>query len=554
VKPFDLLGNAVRAKEIFAVFARHGFSDFINQLDLPAALARRFQSPAQLKKSKWERIRLAAEELGPAWVKFGQLLSMRPDLIPHPLILELRKLQNDVAPVPFEEIETLMTTELEGDPAEIFADFDHTPMAAGSLAQVYRARIHESDTPVAVKVQRPGIVRSISADLDLAEWLADQLHQRITALRPYDLPAVVEAVREGVEREIDFRHEARNQAYFNTRNPAPEHVFAPRVFPDYSTDKVLVMELIEGQPVGPDAVGPERARELAAEGASSIVRQVLIDGFFHADPHSGNVLVTPDGRLCFLDWGLAGHLTRRLRYALADFWMAAVDGDAESIVRIASELAPPDARLDEREMEKDVTLALREELNFAIGRQEIGRAMLKLLFIFGDHGIPLSRDYSLMAKAVLAIEEVGRALDPDFDLREHAGPVLRQLFRERSGPRAVARRSREFLRGALSSLQDLPASVQRLVRRLEHDQITVNLDHHGLDDLDNSIETASNRITLGLVSGSLIIGSSMIVTTGIRPLLFGYPALGIVGYLLSAMVGFYIIWDIVRHGRHRSRK
>jgi len=551
VKPFDLLGNAVRAKEIFTVFARHGFADFINQLDLPATLARRFQSPAQIKKSKWERIRLAAEELGPAWVKFGQLLSMRPDLIPHPLILELRKLQNDVAPIPFEKIRALMTEELEGDPEVVFAEIERSPLAAGSLAQVYRARIHESDTPVAVKVQRPGIASTIHADLDLAEWLADQLHQRIKALRPYDIPSVVEAVREGVEREIDFRHEARNQAYFSTRNPATEHVFAPQVFADYTTDKLLVMELIEGSPVGQEVVSPERAHELAAEGARSIVRQVLIDGFFHADPHSGNVLVTPDGRLCFLDWGLAGHLTRRLRYALADFWIAAVEGDAESVVRIAGDLAPPDARTDLREMEKDVTLALREDLNFAIGRQEIGRAMLKLLFIFGDHGIPLARDYSLMAKAVLAIEEVGRALDPDFDLREHAGSVLKQLFRERSGPRAVARRSREFMRGTLASLQELPSSVQRLVRRLEHDQITVNLDHKGLDDLDNSIENASNRITLGLVSGSLIIGSSMIVTTGIRPLLFGYPALGIVGYLMSAMVGFYIIWDIVRHGRHK---
>ncbi len=551
MKPFDLLGNAVRAKEIFTVFARHGFADFINQLDLPTALARRFQSPAPLKKSKWERIRLAAEELGPAWVKFGQLLSMRPDLIPHPLILELRKLQNDVAPVAFDEIRRLMAEELEADPDHVFVELEQAPLAAGSLAQVYRARIHESDTPVAVKVQRPGIARSIRADLDLAEWLAEQLHQRIGALRPYDLPSVIEAVHDGVEREIDFRHEARNQAYFSTRNPSPEHVFAPKVFSDYTTDKLLVMDLVEGEPVGPDVVGPERARELAAEGAGSIVRQVLIDGFFHADPHGGNVLVTPDGRLCFLDWGLAGHLTRRLRYALADFWIAAVEGDAESIVRIAGELAPPGARTDLREMEKDVTLALREELNFAIGRQEIGRAMLKLLFIFGDHGIPLSRDYSLMAKAVLAIEEVGRALDPEFDLRQHARPVLKQLFRERTGPRAVARRSREFLRGTLSSLQDLPSSVQRLVRRLEHDQITVNLDHRGLDDLDNSIETASNRITLGLVSGSLIIGSSMIVTTGIEPLLFGYPALGIVGYLMSAMVGFYIIWDIVRHGRHK---
>ncbi len=551
MKPFDLLGNAVRAKEILTVFARHGFADFINQLDLPAPVPRRFRSEGGPRRSKWERIRLAAEELGPAWVKFGQLLSMRPDLIPGPLILELRKLQNAVPPVPFDGIRDLITDELEGEPAEIFAEFNETPVAAASLAQVYFARLRGDGTEVAVKVQRPGIARSIRADLDLANWIAHQLHLRIAALRPYDLPSVVEAVREGVERELDFRYEARNQTYFNTINPDSEHVTAPRVVDSFTSAKLLVMERIAGQPVGAEGLHPDTARTLAAHGARSIVHQVLIDGFFHADPHAGNVLITPDGRLCFLDWGLAGHLTRRLRYALADFWISSVEGDAERVVRIAADLAPAGARVDLRAMEKDVTLALREELNFAIGRQEIGRAMLKLLFIFGEHGIPLSKDYAMMAKAVLAIEEVGRVLDPHFDLREQAAPVLKQLFQERTGPRAMARRSREFLRGALGGLTELPAAAQRLVRRFEQDDITVNLQHKGLDDLDEAIEHASNRITLGVVSGSLIIGSSMIVTTGIRPLLFGYPALGLIGYLLSAMVGFYLIYDIVRHGRHR---
>ena len=551
MKPFDLLGNAVRAKEIFTVFARHGFADFINQLDLPAPVPKRFRSEKGPRRSKWERIRLAAEELGPAWVKFGQLLSMRPDLIPHPLILELRKLQNAVPPVPFDSIRESITDELEGDPADVFAEFNEVPIAAASLAQVYFARLREDDSPVAVKVQRPGIARLVRADLDLATWIAQQLHQRIDALGPYDLPSVMEAVREGVIRELDFRHEARNQTYFNTINPVPEHVFAPRVYDDYTTAKLLVMERIDGLPVTSERLPPDQGRIVAAHGARSIVHQVLVDGFFHADPHSGNVLIAPDGRLCFLDWGLAGHLTRRLRYALADFWVAAVEGDAERVVQIAADLAPPGARTDLREMEKDVTLALREELNFAIGRQEIGRAMLKLLFVFGEHGIPLSRDYAMMAKAVLAIEEVGSVLDPKFDLRNQAAPVLKQLYKERTGPRAMARRSKEFLRGAIGGLTELPAAAQRLVRRFEQDDITVNLQHKGLDDLDNSIEHASNRITLGVVSGSLIIGSSMIITTGRGHLLLGYPTLGILGYLLSAMIGLYVVWDIFRHS-HRK--
>jgi ubiquinone biosynthesis protein len=550
VKPLELLGNAVRAKEILAVLARHGFADFFAHLDRRGGLIGRFAPDSGPRRSKWERIRLAAEELGPAWVKFGQLLSMRPDVIPHPLILELRKLQDSVGPVPYEEIREVLIEELEADPDEIFAEFSPTPIAAASLAQVYSARLRATGEPVAIKVQRPNIARTIHADLELAAWMAGHLHNRDN-LRPYDLPSVVEAVRDGVERELDFRNEARNQGFFNTTNPAPENVFAPRVYHLYTTPRVLVMERIEGSRADAASVPPEKARELAAHGARSFVHQVLLAGFFHADPHAGNVFVTLDGRLCFLDWGLAGHLTRRLRYALADFWIAAVEGDAETVVRIAGELAPPGARTDLRAMEKDVTLALREELNFAMGRQEIGRAMLRLLYVFGVNGIPLSRDYSLMAKGVLAIEEVGRMLDPAFDLRDHARPILQQLSRERTGPRAMARRSREFLRSAVGNLQDLPSEVQRLIRRLEHDDFTINFQHRGLEEVDDAIKSAANRLTLGVVSGSLIIGSSLIVTTGIRPYLFGYPALGIIGYLLSAIVGFYVIWDIFRRGGHK---
>jgi ubiquinone biosynthesis protein len=281
------------------------------------------------------------------------------------------------------------------------------------------------------------------------------------------------------------------------------------------------------------------------------MHQVLVAGFFHADPHAGNVFVTTDGRLCFLDWGLAGHLTRRLRYALADFWIAAVEQDADQVVQVAANLAPSDVLLDLRMMEKEVTLALREEFNFSIKRQELGRAMLKLLFIFGRHGIPLSRDYSLMAKAILAIEEFGRILDPDFDIRGQAGPVLRELQRERIGPRTIVRQARDFFRASVSVLQDLPGGLHRLIRRVEHDNLTLNLEHRGLGGLQDALAKSANRIALGVIIGSLIIGSSLIVTARIPPLVHGYPVLGITGYLLSAALGFYVIWDIIRHGRHK---
>ncbi len=551
MRPFNVLHHAVRAKEILAILTRHGFADFLGQIDLPAGFWQRLIPGLPERRSPAERVRLAAEQLGPTFVKLGQLLSMRPDALPHDVILELRKLQDHVQPLPFAVMGPVLTGALGREVAEVFSEFNEEPAASASLAQVYFARLRDG-TPVAVKVQKPDLLQKMETDFDLALWLANLLHERVPALRPMDLPAVIAEARAAILLELDFRREARNQEYFNRLNPHPERVFAPRLYPEFGSEHVLVMERVNGTPVSAvDALPPEQRQRLAAQGAESLLGQVFIAGFFHADPHAGNLFVANDGRLCFLDWGLAGHLTRRLRNALADFWIASVEQDTERIVQIAADLAPVDARPDLRLMEKEVTLALREELNFTVGRQALGRAMLRLLYIFGQQGIPLSRDYALMAKAVISIEEVGRALDPQFDLRRQAGPVLRELHRERLHPHMFARRTTEMLRHALIGLQELPFELRRLVRRLEHDNLAINLHHRGLEQHDDAIKIAANRIALGVIIGALIIGSSLIVITGIQPHLLGYPALGIIGYLLSAVLGLYVIWDIIRHGRHR---
>ena len=550
MKPLTFLSNASRAKDIFAVLAKHGFANLLSQLDPQEGLWKRIIPQPAERRTIWERIRLALEELGPTFVKAGQLMSMRPDVLPHALIFELRKLQNAVRPIPFSEMSLVLADELDRPLAEVFATFDETAVASASLAQVYFATLPDG-REVAVKVQRPYLLKTVQADLDLLSWFAVQLHQRIDTLNPYDLPSVVAEVKENLLRELDFRNEARNQQYFSALNPHPDRVYAPSVIAELSGERVLVTERIAGVTVGSARLAPAEAKRIASNGAASLIHQILIAGFFHADPHAGNVLVTPDGRLCFLDWGMAGNLTRRLRFGLADLFIAAVQQDAERIVQIAAELGSPAGRADLRAMERDVTLALREDFNSTIGRVQLGRAMLKLLYIFGQNGINITRDYSLMAKAVLSIEEVARTLDPEFDLRAEAKPVLAELQKDRAGPRAILRESRTLLRSLITGARELPADIFRIIRRIEHDDLTIKFQHQGLEDLDNAIGTASNRLTLGVIVGALIIGSSSIVTTGIRPHLLGYPALGIVGYLISALLGFYIVWDIIRHGRHR---
>ena len=551
-KPFDLLANTVRVKEIVVVLVRHGFAGIIEQIETPGAWWQHFVPTPREHRSIYERIRLAAEDLGPTFVKFCQLLSMRPDLVPQPLVLELEKLQDAVQPLPFDQMREVILEELECDLADVFSEFNETPVASASLAQVYYARLKSNGREVAVKVQRPDLLKTVEADLDIIAYLAARIHHFVARARPFDLPAIVEEIRDGMIQELDFRHEARNQQFFNAQNPTPDKVFAPDVVGELVTHRLLVMERVNGHRVDQASLTPEQGKELARAGATSLLHQILIIGFFHADPHSGNVLVTDDGRLCLLDWGLAGHLTRRLRYTLADLFMAAAKHDAEQVVQIGMSLAGPRAKPDYRTMEKEVTIVLREYLNFATGNEQIGRLILRLIEIFGRNGISVSRDYALMAKSVLSIEEVGRTLDPTFNLRQFARPALQQLHHERWSPGALLAKSRTFFASVFGRLGDVPAELDRLLRRLEQDDLTVNFQHRGLEGLNTALRTASNRIALGLIIGALIIGSSQLITAGIGGYrLFGYPALGIVGYLMSALLGLWVIIDIFRYGRHK---
>lgn len=550
LNPLDFYHNAVRAKEIATVLASYGFRDLLSHLDRQPGLIHKIAPKPKEHLTTWERLRLACEELGPTFVKFGQLLSTRPDIIPEPLVLELRKLQDDVRPHPLDAIRQVVREETGEELEEIFEHFDAEPTAAASLAQVYFARLKTGEE-VAVKVQRPHIQKTIESDLEILKWFARQLHQRVESLKPYDLPSILKVLESAIFKELNFMNEGRNMRFFNAENVFPDRVFAPGVNEDLTTERMLVMEKVTGRRLDEVSLTPEERRRIARNGALSLLHQILISGFFHADPHAGNLALTPDGRLCFFDWGMVGQLTRRMRHHLADLFVAAVDHDAERIVRIAGLLSYSGRRIDLKKMEKEVDFTLRQHLDFDSGPAEVGHLILRLFYIFGSNGIDVIEDYSLMAKSVLSIEEMAEALDPEFDIRHCAMPMIKRLQRERRHPGVLWKDVSSTLGTTLQLIKDVPGEIARVVRRVENDDLTLNFQHKGLEEMSDSLNSASNRITLGVIIGSLLIGSSLIITTGIEPYLFGFPAIGIVGYLLSAVLSFWIVIDIIRHGRHR---
>jgi len=559
LKTLDLFSNAVRAKEIFTVLARHGFGDLLEIARLPKGWIEKIVPPTDPNLNLWQRLRVTLEDLGPTFVKFGQVMSTRPDVLPDGLITEFKNLRSKVKPVPFDEIEPILKAELGvEDYGEVFSEFDTTPVASGSIGQVYRGKLQGSDEWVAIKVQRPNIKKAIRADIEIIGWLVKQLHDKVEELRPYDLPSIVESTGNGIIQELDFTIEANNAGLFNSLNPYDE-VFSPKVFDKYATERMSVFQWVEGRPPWDPAIPEEIRRKLAKAGGKSVFEQIVISGFFHADPHGGNILITDDGRLCFIDWGLAGQLTREMRYFLADLFGAIAQADPEKVVRVAMLMAVGKARIDRIKLEQEVGFVLRQHRTKFEKNEAIGKIVIDLLFVFGSNGIQLARDYSLLAKSIISIEEVGQTLDPRFDIREVGAPFLRKLEWERWNPKGVASRAWWNLQGNLHRLRELPGDIQRFFRHLEDGEIKVTMRHEGLDDVADIFDMGVNRLTIAIITAAILVASAIVIgTMAPKEASMGdlYRAgvattLAALGFKIGVIFGVWIIWDIVRHGRHK---
>ncbi len=547
-----------RYRHIMAVLMKYGFDELTDALRRKLAIRVGPRAvPARVRRdesvrSRPVRARLALQELGPTFIKLGQLLSTRPDMLPQEYIVELEKLQDDVPPEAFELIQAEIEKELGAPLADLFASFEHHAIAAGSIAQVYRAVTREGHI-VAVKVRRPGIVQALRTECEILLELAGLLKAGLPRDETIDPVRMVREFTTAVEKEVDFTNERRNLERFQRGFADDPTIHVPGTFDAYCTDAVLTMEFIDGvKPSTRQAVASAGydPTVVADRGAAFVLRQIFDLGFFHADPHPGNFFVLAGSVLAPLDFGQVAHLTAADRQMLADLVLAIVDQDASRLVSTFERSEMLDVGTDLHSLVADMEEMLQQYHGMPLREIPFNKLMMQTFELMRKHRVRPPAQFTLMLKSLMTIESLARALNPDFQIIEHLRPYARRLAWERADPRKFARQARRAMLEGIELAGKLPENLSALMRRLRSGQVQVHIRHEHLETLIFTLHLSANRISFALIIAGLLVGSSILVTQAGS--IFGLvrtQTLGLAGYVTAALLGLWLVISILR-GRH----
>ena len=554
--------NLQRLREILGVVVKYGFGDLVARLELEGTveLARnlfRFRRERRelVRYTTEERIRMAFEELGPTFVKLGQILATRPDLIPMSLVLEMRKLQDAVPPFGSEAARRQIEEELGKPIAALFAEFDATPLAAASIAQVHRARLHSGEE-VAVKVRRPALAQTIGTDLEILRGLAALLEQNVPELAAYAPGEIVEQFAAAISLEIDFANEAANMQRFARNFAGDPSVHVPVVYESHSTGGVLTMEFVRGHKAK-DRAALEASgidtKKLAAIGVEFCLKQVFEHGFFHADPHPGNLFVLPGPVIVPIDMGMMGTLPTELVDALLELLVGVLLRDAGKIVRLFARLELVDERVDKKRLERDLDAFLERYADVPIGQVNVAALIGTLFEMLQRHRVRVPPEMLLIGKALATVDGMARDLDPTLDPIEAIRPyVLKTWLKRLADPRFLARDWIDAAREAVETVTTLPRDLRGIVGDLRRGELRTRTRVEGLETLVREHARSANRTALALLVGANTLGSAWLIASGTGPLLGPLPVtawLGLAGLGLSGS-GFWILtYGVLRSGR-----
>ncbi len=547
-----------RYGKIARLLVKYGRSDLVKSAGLEETLLEEAPSSngAGVAIAPTEQaVQFAAdlEAMGPTYIKLGQLLSTRADLLPAPFIASLARLQDAVEPFPFPEVEEIVASELGVRLSKAFLEFDPEPLAAASLGQVHRALLRNGRA-VAVKVQRPGIREQVLSDLEALEDIAEFLDKHTEAGRRYDFCGILDQFRKSLLRELDYQQEARNLATFARNLREFEQIVVPESIPDYTTSRVLTMDYVHGVKI--TEISPLRRMEMDGEALGeslfrAYMKQILVDGFFHADPHPGNMFLTDDDRLALIDVGMVGRIAPVMQENLLKLLLAVAEGKGEEAAQVVIRIGEPLDDFNEKLYIREVSQLVAQHQNTTVEQIDTGRVVLEITRSAGATGLRLPAELTMLGKTLLNLDLVARTLAPDFDpnevIRRNASDVMRQRLMKSVSPGNLFSTMLEVN----EFVQTLPGRLNRVLDRVADNQLSLKVDAFDEVKLMEGMQKIANRITLGLVLAALIIGAALLMRVETRFRILGYPGIAMVLFLVAALGGLFLAYNILFKDDHR---
>jgi len=561
IRKIGIIGRAYRHlnryRHILTVLFKYGFGDLVDILKIEQYLEIGLQMISRKRReqveklSRAERVRMVMEELGPTFIKLGQILSTRPDLIPVEFIQELSKLQDNVPSFPYPEARQIIESEIGRPLEDIFQHFENTPLAAASIGQVHRAQLKDGEEAV-VKVQRPGIRKIIEVDLEIMLHLASLMERHLEELQVHRPVRIVQEFARTLEKEIDYTIETSHIERFARQSMDDPTVYVPKVFRDTTTERILTMEYIDGIKASEidriEREGLDR-KIITARGADLILRQIFDYGFFHADPHPGNIFVLPDNVICYIDFGMMGSIDRQTRESFADLIYTVIHHDESRATQILLKLTEYDEKPDVRVLERDLTEFIGQHLYVPLKDLQMEKLLQQILKMISRHRLQIPQNLFLMMKALATVEGIGLLLDPDFEMIKQTIPFIQRVKMARYHPKRMAN---DIIRSGVEFvqlMQEIPGETREILEQMKQGKIKMEFEHKGLEPMLSTYDQISNRIAFAIVIAALIIGSALIVLSKTPPFLFGISFIGIIGFLAAALMGLWLLIAILKKGK-----
>lgn len=545
-----------RYLNIVRVLSRYGFDQVLEMLGLADVIVRsrrllRPEAPDIARLTAAERMRLVLEELGPTFIKLGQILSTRPDVIPQSFVLEFEKLQDDVPSFPFEEVLAQISGELGGPVGQYYAEIDPVPLAAASIAQVHRARLITGED-VVIKVRRPGIVEVVESDISALMALAGLAERHISGSELYDPVGIVREFARTIRREMDFLREGHTIEKIRDNFIRTPWMYFPHVYWEQSSKAILTMEYIAGIKVSDREKLTELGLDvklIARRGADSFLEMVLHHGLFHGDPHPGNVLILPNSVICLLDYGIVGRLDEDLKTFLTDLLTAVVSRDMDEIVSLLLFAGDISESLDVVALKRDIYNFIDSSYEIPLKEIEIGNVLMEFVEVITLHHIRISPDLMLLIKSLVLVEGMGRSLDPAFDMVEHLRPFIAKALRQKISPLRISRDFNKILFSYMNLARNIPRDLKEIINRINRNKFKIDLEHRGLDKFTTEFDRSINRLSISMILASIIIGSSIMMQIDKGPKIMDFPVFAFIGYTAAGIVGLWLVYAVIRSGR-----